>query len=107
MVKKSKKKGWKYVVKNKGKIFGETNYEKKTISINKKEHAKAKKVKKGAWKKYGMAKKDLSLINTLVHETRHKTHPKETEKTVRKKSAIIVKGLSPKAKAKYYNLIKK
>lgn len=83
--------------------FGETDYEKKTIKINKKLSRQAAKTKKGAWKKYGMSKKDTSVINSIVHEKLHKNHPKMLEGTVRKKAHKLVSKMGRKAKAKLYS----
>lgn len=99
--KKSKK--WKYKTDNKMRAFGEADFDKKIIRINKKVSKKAAKSKK---KIYSFPKKESTVINSLVHETMHKDHPKMHEKTVRRKSAILVKRLSKKARAKYYNLVK-
>lgn len=101
-----KKKGWKYKVKNKGNCFGECDFGKKTITVNKKISKKAAKMKKGVYSKYGYPKKQTSVINTLVHETMHKNHPRMHEKTVVKKSARMVKKLSKKKKAKLYSKLK-
>jgi len=86
--------------------FGQTDFKKKVISVNKKVHKQAKKLNKSqSRKKYGMAKSETTLLNTLVHETRHKNHPKELEKTVRKKSKEVVKKLGKKAKSKLYSKV--
>lgn len=99
---KSKKKGYRYVVDNKLKAFGITHYDKKTIKVNKKLHKKARKLKKGHIKKYGIPKKDMTLINTIVHEELHRKHPKMTEKSVRKKARTDVKKLSKKQRSRLY-----
>lgn len=83
-----------------GGAFGETNYEKKVIRINKKIHQKAK--KKSLW---GFPKKDSTIIDTLVHETLHKNHPKMHEKTVRRKAKVLVKKMGKKAKSKLYSKV--
>ncbi len=103
---KEKNKKWTYVTRNKGPIFGQINYDKKEIAINKSQSKRAQKVKKGHQEKFGMSKKETSVINTIVHELRHKTHPKEHEKTVRKNAKLTVKRLGKKRKQKLYSKFK-
>jgi len=83
--------------------FGITDYKTKTIKINKPLHKKAKKDKKNS---YGVPKKDMTIINTEVHELMHKDHPKMHEKTVRKNTRKKVAKMSTKAKAKIYSKFK-
>lgn len=88
---------WKYIASKKLKgAYGETDYEKKKITINK--EAAKKDVKGDAF-----SRKESTLINTLVHETLHKNHPKMHEKTVRKQARKLVAKMSKKSKAKLYS----
>lgn len=95
-----KKKKWKFVEDNKLKgAYGETDTVKKVVRINKKLHKKKM--------KYGIPKKDGTLINTIVHEGLHVKNPKMKEKDVRKKARKVVAKMGPKAKAKHYSKVKK
>ena len=94
---KKDEKIWKHIV---GKVkggFGETNFQTKTIKIDKKKHKS---------KKYKIAKKDDSLINTETHELLHVQHPKKTEVEIRKLARLKVKKMSRKIKSKIYNKFK-
>lgn len=88
---------YKRVVNNKLPYFGDIDEDKKVITINKKIHEKAK--KKGI---FGIPKKDSTIINTIVHEEKHRLHPRMHEKTVRKETQKDVKKLSQKQKHKLY-----
>lgn len=82
--------GWEYRVNNKLRgAFGEADFDKKVIAINKKAHKQ----------------KGESVIDTLVHETMHKNHPDMKEKTVRKKTPALVQRMSQRSKQKLYNKI--
>lgn len=91
-------KRFKFKVNNKMRDFGVTDFEKKTVTINKKLHAKAK----ANPKKYGLAKKDTTLLNTIVHEKLHTKHPKMTEKAVRKLTRSKIEKMSPFHKKREY-----
>ncbi len=78
--------------------FGETDLNTGTITINKKMHAAAKKNPK----KYGLSKKETTILNTIVHENMHVKHPKMHEKTVRKLTKKKVAHMTPTAKKKAY-----
>jgi hypothetical protein len=96
----AKKKKWKWVTDNKMKgAYGETDFDKKTVKVNKKIH-KNKKVK------MGIPKKDGTLLNTIVHEGLHVKHPKMTEKVVRKEARKVVNKMGTKAKKKAYGKLK-
>lgn len=85
---------WKYVT---GKIkgaFGETNFNKKVIKVDKAKHKKID--------RYDVPKKDATLLNTITHEDMHRQHPNMTEKQVRKKTRSKVKKMSRKVKNKLY-----
>jgi len=81
-------KGYKHKVNNKLKVFGKTDFDKRTISINKK---KAKKSPARG-----------ELLDSIVHEHTHARHPRMAEKTVRKVTATMLPTLSRKQKKKYY-----
>lgn len=78
---------YKRVVDNKMKYFGETDHQKKTIRINKKKSLKSGKGE---------------LLDTIAHEEMHAKHPNMKEKTVRRKTAGVVKKMSRKQKSKMY-----
>ena len=103
---KEKKEGKKYkkVVDNKMKgAYGETDFEKKQIRINKKRHAKGKPHDKRTKKnRDGSA----SIIDTIVHEEMHAKHPKMKERTVRKLTPKKVLKMSVEAKKKKYSQYK-
>lgn len=92
---------WKYLVKN-GKqmsdLFGETDDQKKTITINKRLHAQ-----KGGG--HIIRNKDgrESIIGTISHELMHARHPRMREKTVRKLNRKRVKRLSTQTKKRMYD----
>lgn len=89
---------YKYKVDNKMRgAFGETNFQKKVIRINKKAHKHVSPSLRS-----GFAKKELTLINTLVHERMHSQHPRMHEKTVRRKTRDLVKRMSTAQKQKLY-----
>lgn len=94
---------WKYLIKHKGRDFGYTDYDKKEIMVNKGKSREAAKLDKGHWKKYGMSKKETSIINTIVHEQMHKNHPNMHEKTVMAKTKKMVEEMNKKEKQKMYN----
>ncbi len=85
-------KGYKFKTDNKLKAFGETDWQKKTVRINKK---KNKKTSKG------------ELIDSIAHEKMHINHPKMKEKTVQKKTKQQVKKLNKGQKDRDYSLLKK
>ena len=89
---------WKYKTTNKRGAFGETDFEKKTITINKKRH-KSKNVRKLTPNKDGSE----NLLTTIAHEFAHKNHPKiNSEKKIEKLARAMVSKMSPKRKAKLY-----
>ena len=89
---KSKKKdGYKRVIDNKMKDYGEIDEKKKVIRIRKKPF-KTKKWKKG------------EVLDSIVHEETHRKHPKMLEKTVYKK-AKKAKRDEASAKKKLYDAI--
>lgn len=82
----------KYKVNNKLRAFGETDFEKRKITVNKKKN-----------KKQGSKGE---LINTIVHEDLHLKKPKAKEKTIRTIADVKVKKLSKKEKEKLYKRFK-
>ena len=89
-------KKWKYKTNNKLRgTYGQTDFAKKTIEINKKLHRTTKN-KRGT----GFSKKDITLINTMVHEDLHRKHPRMTEKMVRKLTKTKVAIMTPAQKAR-------
>lgn len=99
----SPRKKWKYQQDNKMRgAFGETDYDKKLIRINKKRH-KSKSAAKISPKKNG----DEHLGKTIYHEELHRKHPKWTERKVRQHEKKDWKKLTPAQKKKYYSKIKK
>lgn len=99
---KKTKPGWKYVVNNRMKgSYGFTDYNNKRIVINKRRHksAKAKRIHK-------LPNGNESLIDTLVHETIHKDHPRMTEKGVIKLARARLKRMSKSQKSKYYGKLR-
>jgi hypothetical protein len=92
------KRGWKRHIDNKMRgAYGETDYNKKTIRINKARH-QSPNAKRIAKKKDGSE----SLINTITHEEMHAAHPKMHEGTVRRKAASLVKRMRPTTKKRLY-----
>lgn len=84
-------KSYKRKVDNKMRSYGETDYKKKTVRINKSK----KKNKKG------------DILDTIVHEKMHIKHPKMHERTIRKATKKAVKSMGRKAKQKHYSLFSK
>lgn len=81
---------YKWVVDNKMRDFGDIDYKKNIIRINK---SKKKNTKRG------------DILNTIVHEEIHKNHPQKHEKTARKDTVKKIKKMSKKEKIKKYNLV--
>lgn len=97
------KSSWKIKIDNRLRgAYGETDYEKKIIRINKKRHKSTRHMRITP-NKDGSEK----LIATLHHEVNHVLHPKKREKTVRKEEKTFLKKGTQKAKKKLYSLISK
>lgn len=93
-------KAFKHINSNKLKgLYGETDYGKKVITINKKAH---KKTTHPSWVKKN-PDGTANLLDTIVHERMHANHPKMHEKTVRKKTSIVINKMGPKQKKKLYS----
>ena len=97
-------KKYKRTVDNRMHGYGEIDWNKKTIRINKKRSKKDPMHKRPVNKK---AHKYPEVLDTIVHEEMHRKHPKMHEKTVRKTTKKLMKKMSRKQKRKHYNLYKK
>lgn len=85
-------KTYKRKVDNKMHSYGETDYNKKVVRINK---SKKKNKKPG------------DILDTIVHEKMHIQHPKMHERTVMKKTKKVIKSMPRKVKNKHYGLFNK
>lgn len=83
---------YKRSVDNKMKCYGETDLEKKTIRINKKKSKDSDK----------RMKTRGEVLDTIVHEELHASHPKMHERTVRKHTRPVMSKLSHKQKSVLY-----
>jgi len=92
MAKKKKKRKWKRRVDNKMHDYGEIDYGKKTIRINKKRS-----------KKWGRKRKKAGILDTIVHEETHLRHPKMGERRVVKRTKRKIKRMTKKQKARHYS----
>lgn len=81
--------------------YGETDFETKTIRINKKRHKQP-----GAKRITPKANGDEHIGMTIYHEELHRKHPKMTEREVRKREKEFLQ-LPKKKKARLYSLFKK
>jgi hypothetical protein len=90
---------WRFVISKVKGGFGETDFDKKIVKIDKAKH-KDKKYK------HSVPKQDNTLLNTIVHESLHTKKPKATEVQVRKQARLKINKMSRNAKAKTYNKIK-
>lgn len=88
-----KLKSYKKVVDNHTRDFGDTDFDKHLIRINKKINKT-----KGS---------QGELINTIAHEFNHVKHQKMKEKNIEKLTLKTVKHMSKKSKAKDYNMFEK
>ncbi len=76
------------VVDNRMHGYGDIDFKKKIIRVNKK---RSKKAGPG------------EVLDTIVHEETHRKHPKMHEKTVRKETKEAIKKMSPTQKSKQYS----
>lgn len=83
-------KKYKRVVDNRMRGFGDTDFNKKVIRVNKKR-----------------SKKHGELLDTIVHEETHRKHPKMHEKNVRKTARRKIKKMSTRVKKKNFALYSK
>lgn len=94
---------WKHVTGKKKGSYGETDFNKKVITINKNYHKSKGNHGSGVKKnKDGSA----SILDTIVHEELHKRNPNMLERTVRKLTPKKVKKMSKKIKNKLYSKYK-
>ena len=96
MLKKDKK-IWKFVVGKVPKSYGETDFDTKTIKINKAYH-------KSKWNHGAGIRKNkdgtANITDSIEHEMEHKRHPRMWEKNIRKKVRKNYKKLGRKGKKK-------
>lgn len=93
-------KGYKNVVDNRMRHFGDTDLNAKIIRVNKRK-AKNPPAKKQPLNNH--AKKYPELLDTIVHEQYHAKHPKATEKTTKKQTRKLITKMVPKQKKKLYS----
>ncbi len=100
-------KGWKFKVDNKLRgAFGETDFDTKTVTINKKKHKDKKMlVRERVYNR--LPNGTESILDTINHELGHVVNPKASEGIVEKKAKGSVKKLSPRQKKKLYGLFDK
>lgn len=89
----NKLKKYKKVIDDHTRDFGDTDFDKHLIRIN-----KSMNKKKGT---------SGELINTIAHEFNHVKHPRMSEKGVQKFTLKTVKHLSKKSKDKDYKMFEK
>ncbi len=85
---KTSRDGYKRVVDNHMRFFGDIDYEKRKIRLNK---SKKKNKKPG------------EILNTIVHEEMHRRHPSMHEKTIKKETKRQLAKMSKRQKEKYYS----
>lgn len=102
-----KKKGWKFTTNNKLRgAYGETNFNKKTVQINKKKHKNKKALQKE--RRYNTLKDGTeSILDTIGHELGHVANPNAGERKIAKRAKKGIKKLSTRAKKKMYRLFSK
>lgn len=81
-------KKFKKIVDNKSKYYGDTDFDKHLIRINK--QMNKHKGRKG------------ELLDSIMHEKSHVLHPKMKEKNIEKLASKITKHMSKKAKQSAY-----
>ena len=92
-----------FKVKNDAKLrgaYGETDFDKKTIRINKAKHKK-KGVKRITPNKDGSE----NMAMTILHEAMHAKHPKKGEKAVENLARAMKSRMSPKQKKRLYSKV--
>lgn len=100
-------KQWKFKTDNKLRgAYGETNFDTKTVLINKKKH-KDKKMLKSERRYNRLPDGTESILDTIEHEKGHILKPKATERQVEKSAKTRVKKMSPQQKKKAYALVKR
>lgn len=100
-------KRWKFRTDNKLRgAYGETNFDTKTVLINKKKHKDKKMLAKE--RRYNRLPDGTeSILDTIEHEAGHIRNPKATERQVEKSAQSRVKKMSPQQKKKSYAMVKK
>lgn len=97
----------KWTFKNDHKLrgaYGETDFKKKTIRVNRKRARLDPKFKRPVNKN---ATKYPDVLATMVHELHHATHPKATERQTIKAERRKVATMSKKEKRRVYSLFSK
>ena len=79
-------KGWKWVVDNRMRDYGETDYERQIVRINRALHRKHR----------------VSLLDTLLHEELHVQYPFLIERMVCELTSVCLPRLSARDKARLY-----
>lgn len=81
--------------------YGETDFDKHLIRVNKKKSRKNPKYTRPVNKH---ANRYPDVLGTIAHEEKHRKSPKMKEKNVAKYERRIVKKLSKQQKKRYYSL---
>lgn len=89
---KKKKHSYKRVVDNKMRDYGDIDFDKSVIRVNKK--------KSKQWTK---KHKKAGILDTIAHEEMHRKHPQMSEKVVKKKAEKQVGSMGKREKAKNYS----
>lgn len=98
-------KRWKFKVDNKLRgAYGQTDFDTKTVLINKKKH-KDKKMLAKERKYHRLPDGTESIIDTIEHELGHIRKPKASERQVEKNATKRVAKMSTRAKQKTYALL--
>ena len=96
-------KEYKKVVDNKMRYWGDCNFQKKVIRVNRKKSRKdplrVRPINKHA-------RRYPDVLDTMVHEENHANHPKMHEKNIRKKTLRDIKKMTRKQKQKIYSRYK-
>lgn len=107
LLKKATAPGWKYKTDNKMRgAYGETDFEKKTVRINKKKHTNKKALK--TERRYNRNPDGSeNMLDTIVHEMSHIANPKAGERKTEKRAKRITKKLSTRTKKRIYRLVER
>src|SRR4051812_44654562 len=93
--------GFKVKVNNKLRgAYGETDFDKRTITINKKKHGD-KSLKRITPNADGTE----NMLTTIVHEAMHVKHPQKGERAIEKLARAMVSRMPPRDKARYYSAV--
>ena len=103
MVTAKELKKYKKVVDNKMRAYGDCNFQKKIIRVNR---VKARKDPSRVRPINKHAKRYPDVLDTMVHEENHVKHPRMHEKNIRKKTLRDIKKMTPKQKQKIYSRYK-